>query len=315
MGVPALLLSAHDRIYLEAATRQAHHLLHNATRFGAGPNLARDLSAISHRDSPPQLWGDFVYMVPPFLAYYGVASNNLAYLEEGVRQCELYRNVLVTDVDLPNGLKCHGLWRHIVSDPATLGPDVCCTDSGVWLTSNAWAMAGMVRVLATVVKWAPHPDKVDRVKFWKFRKEAQTSLLNMIDEMLNCTISQTRDPQTNLLRNYLDVPTASSTGYAFGDVAGTALMTSALYRLAVLRPAIFATETYLSWADDNYRSVAQLVDDEGRAGPVTTPYEVPGKKSLDMSPEGQSMVVMMAASRRDCVMDGTCRGLIKAQVA
>lgn len=254
-------------------------------------------------------------MVPPFLAYYSVASNNLTYLHEAVRQCEFYRNGLVTDIDLPDGKKCHGLWRHIVSDPPELDPGTCCTDSDVWLTSSGWALAGMVRVLSTVVKWIPHPDKVDRVRFWRLRNDSQASLLKIITEILDCTISQSRDPETDLLRNYLDGSTATSSAYAFGDVAGTALMTSAVYRLAVLRPWTFGTETYLKWADRNYISVAQHVDQQGKAGPVTTPYEVPGKKSLEMSPEGQSMVVMMAAARRDCVRSGACHGKMESHTA
>lgn len=32
--------------------------------------------AISHRTEQVQLWSDFVYMVPPFLAYYGVTTGN-----------------------------------------------------------------------------------------------------------------------------------------------------------------------------------------------------------------------------------------------
>ena len=298
----------HHPTYLHAATRQASHLLHDATRFTTS-NTGRNHfhSAISHRDSPPQLWGDFIYMVPPFLAYYSVAINNLTYLEEAVRQCGFYRDALVTDIHLPDGRKCHGLWRHIVSDPPKLGPGTCCTDPDVWLTSSAWALAGMVRVLSTVLKWIPHPDKIPRTRFWRFRNDSQASLLSIITEILDCTMSQSRDPETDLLRNYLDGSNAPSSAHAFGDVAGTALMTSAVYRLAVLRPGIFGTETYLKWADKNYKSVAQHVDHDGKAGPVTTPYEVPGKKSLDMSPEGQSMVVMMAAARRDCVTNGACQ--------
>ena len=114
-------------------------------------------------------------------------------------------------------------------------------------------------------------------------------------------MAQSRDPETSLLRNYLDGEASPSAAYAFGDVTDTALMTSALYRLAVLLPDRFATEKYLSWADQNYGAVASHVDREGKAGPVTTPYEMPGKKSLEMSPEGQSMVLPMAMAWRDYV--------------
>jgi hypothetical protein len=84
-------------------------------------------------------------------------------------------------------------------------------------------------------------------------------------------------------------------------------MTFAIYRLAVLRPDVFATERYLGWAARNSRAVARHAGRNGKAGPVTTPSEVPGKKILEMSPEGQSMVVLMAAAWRDCVEAGACR--------
>ena len=130
LGVSALLLSCHDQSYFEAAQRQAQYLKNNATRF----RLNSGHSALSHRDSPPQLWGDFVYMVPPFLAYYGVATGDSSFMQEAVRQCELYAQILETDIILPNGTSCVGLWRHIVSQPAELEPDVCCSDPYVWFT-------------------------------------------------------------------------------------------------------------------------------------------------------------------------------------
>lgn len=51
-------------------------------------------------------------------------------------------------------------------------------------------------------------------------------------------------------------------------------MTSVVYRLAVLRPDMFATGVYPRWADKNYKAVARHVGRDGKAGPVTTPFEV-----------------------------------------
>lgn len=116
--------------------------------------------AISHRptNEPVQLWADYVYMVPPFLAYWAVARGNVSVLQEAYDQCRLYRKYLRD----PNG---SGIWRHI-----QLGD---WQDDGLWgtgrylffkrsqgvmvLTSsrnhfegNGWAAAGMTRVLATI---------------------------------------------------------------------------------------------------------------------------------------------------------------------
>jgi hypothetical protein len=62
--------------------------------------------ALSHRTSEVQLWSDFVYMVPPFLAYYGVLSENKSLVLESYNQVAKYRDNL-WDKDT-------GLWMHVV---------------------------------------------------------------------------------------------------------------------------------------------------------------------------------------------------------
>jgi rhamnogalacturonyl hydrolase YesR len=118
------------RMFYKAAERQARHMVSEVTRF----QLNGSASAISHRYNPPTVWGDFVYMVPPFLAYYGAIEGNMKFLEEAVRQCQLYNDVLLTDILLANGSTCTGLWRHIVNQPEDIPRDVCCTDPDVWLS-------------------------------------------------------------------------------------------------------------------------------------------------------------------------------------
>ena len=51
---------------------------------------------------------DFVYMAPPFIAYYGIlqgGSQEATLLQQAYDQCRLYRNYLRDD---------SGLWKHIV---------------------------------------------------------------------------------------------------------------------------------------------------------------------------------------------------------
>jgi len=93
--------------------------------------------AISHRESQVQLWSDFVYMAPPFIAYYGALKcghESKSLLHTAYEQVKLYREVLF-DRDVR-------LWRHIA-----LGNG---TDPTHWGTGNAWAAAGALRVLATI---------------------------------------------------------------------------------------------------------------------------------------------------------------------
>lgn len=114
--------------YSEAATRQVNELLNNVPRYSNG--------AISHRYDATMLWSDFIYMVPPTLAYQAVATNNQDLLRTAVEQIGLYRDVLQ---DKPTGL-----WKHIAGSR---------TDAGTWSTGNGWTTNGIARVLATVKHW------------------------------------------------------------------------------------------------------------------------------------------------------------------
>jgi rhamnogalacturonyl hydrolase YesR len=93
--------------------------------------------AISHRTNQTQLWSDFLYMAPPFIAYYGALQSEPegdSLLWMAYEQVKLYREELFD--------KKVGLWRH-----TALGNR---TDDKHWATGNAWAAAGALRVLATI---------------------------------------------------------------------------------------------------------------------------------------------------------------------
>ena len=94
--------------------------LHGASRSLLAPSFAGSSARICQ--------------VPPFLAYYGALTSNQTLLQMAYTQCSLYRDALV---------QSSGLWTHIA-----LGTGAA--DPGVWATGNAWAAAGMLRVLATI---------------------------------------------------------------------------------------------------------------------------------------------------------------------
>lgn len=106
--------------------------------------------AISHRVEIVQLWADFMYMVPPSLAYYGVNHKNESMVEMAIEQTLLYQDALSTDEG----------WRHIV-----LGE---WQDIGLWATGNAWAAAGALRVYAAIHRSDDYADqyadKLEEVK-------------------------------------------------------------------------------------------------------------------------------------------------------
>jgi hypothetical protein len=77
-----------------------------------------------------------VYMVPPFLAYYGVMTQNITILTHAFYQIRLYRQYLM-DTNANN------LWQHIV-----LG-SIIPPDPGHWST-GACIIHSMISVLVFI---------------------------------------------------------------------------------------------------------------------------------------------------------------------
>ncbi len=235
-------------------------------------------------------------MAPPFLAYYAVHTSNLTLLQATDEQCRLYRQILQTP-------EHNGLWMHIIG-PAHLDP-------GLWSTGNAWAAAGMTRILATVIK-APH-TLFKTKKHAQWRSDAINSLTVWIREILDGAIES--PAENGLLRNYLD--DVSSDGHGFGEISGSTLLASVAYRMAVMRPDVFIVSRkggrgkgkYLDWAEGIRKTLGKNghVTNNGTVVPAvnplgwddTTPF-------LAGSPEGQNFVVLMYAAWRDCFKAGIC---------
>lgn len=211
-------------------------------------------------------------MVPPFFAYYGVFTGDVNLVQEAVRQCELYCDVLDTE---------NGLWKHIVNAD---GCDANAkSDPGLWSTSNGWAAAGMARVLATMQK----------SRFSDETKDNQTSLVRMIKRILDGAMTLDTD-ESGLLRNYIDDETW------FGEVAGTALLAATAFRMANLEAGTFG-KTYTEWAVQKKNTISCCIDLEvGIVEPVVNPLNESQRKPLDgISPEGQVFVVLLQASWKD----------------
>jgi hypothetical protein len=166
-------------------------------------------------------------------------------------------------------------------------------------SSNAWAIAGMTRVLTTLFRWTPPPDSIDGSLYVDFQQHYTAELTQLLQNMLNCLIAQDRDPKSGLIKNYLDGEGHRSSAWAYGDAAGTSMVTSAVYRLAVLLPDIFDLPEYTIWADMNAKAVAEHVHPDGRVGPVALVTSVPSKSPSNHTSEGQSMAILLNAAHRD----------------
>ncbi|KAJ7617130.1 hypothetical protein FB45DRAFT_933493 [Roridomyces roridus] len=275
LGVAAVMLGKTNNTYATAAQSEIDYLLNKAPRWSNG--------AISHRDDVPELWADFMYMAPPFIAYFAADSLNSSLLFTAYEQCLLYRQVLLFNSN--STTPSHG------------------ADPGLWSTGNGWAAAGMARVLASIIK-AP----VSNGTPW--RASAIANLTAWIKEIIDGARKAPMDG--GLLRNYLN--DMSTDGHGFGEISGSALLASVAYRMVVMTPKDFPPATYVSFADGIRRTLGGKdaqgnphITQNGTATPAVNPYGwLDTEPYTAGSPEGNNFVVLMYAAWRDCVSVGVC---------
>ncbi|KAI0750888.1 Six-hairpin glycosidase [Daedaleopsis nitida] len=263
LGVAVLLANwtrtnLDDHRFSSAASSQLRYLMDYAPRTQDG--------AISHRADQVQLWADFVYMAPPFIAYYGAlqgGSDGANLLQLAYTQCELYRQYLADE---------SGLWKHIV-----LGDS---EDNNHWGTGNAWAAAGMLRVLETIRR-SPEADNM---------LNERLELTAWINEIL--TNAWTHQQSNGTLFNYIDQDVSTT----FADTSGTALLAAVTYRMATLSGEL----NHISSADDAFKLIQDSLTDDGwllnTVDPLT--FNTPSSPGV-YSPEGQAFVLLLQAAWRD----------------
>lgn len=267
LGPVAYLIGQTNSDYATATKEQLEYLITGAPRSSDG--------TISHRADVVELWADFVFMAPPFIAYYGAQTNNASLVREAYVQSRGYRDALKSDT---------GAWKHIV------GPQSA--DLGLWSTGNAWAAAGMARVLATTLH-APKTIPSD--------SEAINGLTSFVKEIIDAAIAVPKG-DNGLIPNYL-----YSDEKWFGEVSGSALLTATAYRMAVLRPDVFGW-WYVQWAEGMRKTLARHISKEGIAAPAINPLNWGDKVPVTTgSPEGQAFAVMMYAAWRDCIHANVCQ--------
>ncbi|PPQ95428.1 hypothetical protein CVT26_008449 [Gymnopilus dilepis] len=267
--------------YAGAATDQLNYLLQDVPRTSDG--------AISHRVSQVQLWSDFVYMVPPFLAYYGVTTRNRTLVEEAYNQIKLYRNYLRD----PNS----SMWRHVL-----LGASE--NDEGFWSTGNGWAAAGMLRVLATM----------RQSEYANTFKNEQKDLSSWVQE-IHAGVYKHLD-NTNIFTNYADQPSTAQGN--FYDASSTSLLASTVYRASLLlnqhtylpfaersRKTLFSTNSSSDITSNSSTSLQgyQHLTPEGWLTPVVNPHSYGLQGNI--SAEGQAFVIQLHAAYREWVQAGS----------
>ncbi|KZV96032.1 hypothetical protein EXIGLDRAFT_609788 [Exidia glandulosa HHB12029] len=251
--------AARKEYYATAAEKQLNLILTNVPRTSTG--------AISHRMDTKQYWADAVYMGFPFLAYYGVVTNNQSLVQEAYDQCRLYRDALLRDG--PHG----PAWGHLYSDDAKAW-----YDGGIWLTGNAWAAKGIIQVAATIAK-SPYAEEMSSqltdLKFWV------QEILDGVFPALN---------SAGLLPDYVQG------GVDFGDGAASAALASIAYRAATAWPEQFGAN-YTKTADTIRKAIFDGIDELGLINPYVDPLHWDAVGVL--STEGQSFGLMLFAAWRD----------------
>ncbi|KAG7448944.1 Six-hairpin glycosidase [Guyanagaster necrorhizus] len=264
LGVSVLLANwtrtnESDTSFSTAASEELDYLLNYAPRSDSG--------AISHRSDQVQLWADFIYMAPPFIAYYGAlegGDSGVQLIQTAYEQISLYRDVLRDD---------SGLWKHVL-----LGT---WNDTTHWATGNAWAAAGMLRVLVTM----NHTAQAD-----EFTGQS-ANLTSWIGEILSAAWEYQADNGT--LRNVIDDEST------FPDSSSTALLAAVTYRMA----AFNNDSSLIPKADKAFELIKGNIDDEGWLQDTVDPYTFTTATAADgYSPEGQSFVILLAAAWRDYIL-------------
>ncbi|TFK24454.1 Six-hairpin glycosidase [Coprinopsis marcescibilis] len=264
--------------YASAATSQAEYLF--STQVPKS-----DTGAISHRGAEVQIWSDSTFMVPPFLAYYGVITRNQDIVREAFNQVRLYRDHL-RDGDT-------GLWKHSV-----LGNN---SDPGLWATGNGWAAAGMLRVFATI----EHSEYKDGLG------SELNELKNWVNEIHRGVYDRFFDGE-NLVHNYLN------DDRTFRDAAATALIASTVYRASTLydehryipqaqrsRLTLFTPNGGPGSNSDGSRfNDYEYFTTDGWLRPVSNPASVGDALDNGRSPEAQAFAVMLHAAWKDWVFEG-----------
>lgn len=247
--------------WIEAAERQLHYLLQVAPRTPSG--------AISHRSANRQLWSDAVYMLPPFLASYGLYTRNQSLLQAAYDQVRLYRDGL----RLSSG-PAQGMWGHIL----IAGNRSTWQDASAWATGEGWVAGGMLRTVAAIAQ-SPYSSQMASQK---------RDLIAWTKEILDAAYPFLNS-QRSLFHNYIN---DSST---FLDTAGSAFIAYATFRLASMDSS---NNDHIQTAEQIYQAVQNQLSPIGSfSSPVVNALSF--STAGTTSPESLAFVMLLEAARRD----------------
>ncbi|KAG8887993.1 hypothetical protein FRB98_008591 [Tulasnella sp. 332] len=285
--------------YAQAAEQQLGLLLAGTPRVETG--LAA--GAISHRTDSVALWSDFIYMVPPFLAYYGAVTNNISLIHEAYNQISLYRDALLsTNVSLWEHIYCPGPYDATVNN---------FNDTGHWGTGNGWVAAGMLRVLATMKNspWSISDFQTQEEDLSNWITEVHTGMSAVL-------------PPSGIFGNFVDVAddavvTTFEGAVNFPDASGTALFASTVYRhLTLNNPPNYENITASAEIARNAlygNNGTAHFDMDGWLFPVVDPHAF--AQSGNNSDEAQSFVLQLDSNWKTWIASNSVISVGRRRVA
>lgn len=231
--------------------------------------------AISQRSNEIQFWSDYIYMAPPFLAYYGAYTSNITLLEIAYNQAKQYRRIL-QDPTLQ-------VWKHIMSGSFE--------DPGLWSTGNGWAAAGMMRVYATF-------NNLRDSRLRQITAPWRKDLAQWVAEIVKGAYAF-QYPDSLLLPNYFATTNSS---HNYPDCSGTALIAAAAYRLAIYEPECVEDLPMNQIYSATIKIFSGYVNKTtGAVAPVVDPLDWNAAKAFNgtepevgfVSPEGQAFTLLL----------------------
>lgn len=210
-------------------------------------------------------------MAPPFIAYYGALTHNKTLLLNAYEQMKGYRAIL-QDTET-------GLWRHILRGSWS--------DKGLWLTGNAWAAWGSLRIERTLTNsFFADELKDERDDLLKWSNEILAAVwavqvsVDSLSPRVYVTLSLTFAQRgSGAMLNYMDLPDDNAKN--FEDSAGTTLLAAAQFRLAT----ITGKSDNIEHAERAMQRMLALTDEDGWLHGPVDPYAF-DKPATGHSPEG-----------------------------
>ena len=219
--------------------------------------------AISSSPTELRIHALSIFTVVPFLAWSSLCLFEHHTLSEAILALRAYMTELRTSGPFLLDTVC----PRCNNKPGTTSPPSCDCVRHPTAMGNAFAVAGMLRLLGILLLIQSHPTNTqtkmgwdnwsvaDSVSFEANRLLSDILAILQLPTLSQATVTASVDKDTNLICTLLDDVASPP------DVGAAALLVANIYHLAMLCPEAVPNE-HLAWAAEHYDAVRKWVDDE-----------------------------------------------------